>query len=381
MSCNVSVDCKSEVCRNGVCTAIVQVAAGNGHACALLGDGTVFCWGANGGGQLGDGTTVSKPTATVVPGLSGVTQIALSAQISNLPLNGHGCARTNDGKLYCWGRNPFGQVGDGTVVDALSPKLILSADVAEVSAGRLHTCVRLNSGAVQCWGYNGNAQLGNGTLTNSSAPGAPLANVTAKSVSAGVTHTCAVLTSGELSCWGAGNYGQLGNGVITGSNVPAIVSGSANMLSVDTGFGFTCSVDAGGVLRCFGANVFGELGLGNTTMQTTPQVVTALTNVVGVACGTNKDPGAHTCAVRANGALHCWGYNISGQLGLSDTTDRLTPQAVNLPPVAEVTTGYQFTCARLMNGPIRCWGRNDVSQLGTGQVDMNIKTPTPVVFP
>jgi len=375
------LDCTSEVCRNGVCTSIVQIDAGTGHACALLGDGTVFCWGGNGGGQIGDGTTTPRPIPTMVPNLSGVTQIATGAHITNLTVNGHTCARTNDGKAYCWGRNANGQVGDGTTVDVLSPKVIVDADVVQVAAGRVHSCVRLTSGAVKCWGYNGNGQLGSGSLNGTVAPGAAITNLSAKNIVGGATHMCAILTTGELSCWGTGNFGQLGNGTYDTSTVPFTVPGSANIVSVDAGYAFTCSADAGGVLRCFGNNTFGQLGLGNMTSYSTPQVVTAVTNAVGVACGTHKDPGGHSCAVTANGGVFCFGYNGTGQLGLGNVTTQSTPKPVSLPPVAEVAAGYGFTCARLVNGPIRCWGRNDAAQLGTGQASTMVTLPVAVVFP
>lgn len=380
-SCSANMDCASEVCRNGVCTSIVQIEAGTGHMCALLGDGTVFCWGANGSGQLGDGTTVAQPIPKMVPGLTDVTQISLGTHISNLTVNGHTCARTKDGKAYCWGRNGNGQVGDTTMSDVWSPKVIVAADVVQVATGRAHTCVRLTSGAVQCWGYNGNGQLGSGSSASTMAPGAIIANLSAKNITSGASHMCAILTTGELSCWGAGTLGQLGNGLNANSTVPVTVPGSANIVAVSAGYAFTCSVDTGGVLRCWGDNTFGELGLGNMLMQSSPQVVSAVTSAVGVSCGTYKDPGGHTCALRSNGGLFCFGNNLSGQLGLGDVANRSTPKEVSLPPVAEVTAGFNFTCARLVNGPIRCWGRNDVSQLGTGQASTMVTQPVAVVFP
>lgn len=382
--CNVRLDCSSEVCRNGICTAVVQVDAGTAHACALLGDGTVFCWGANGSGQLGDGTTTPRLAPVQVPGLSGVTQISTGANISNIAISGHTCARTSDGRLYCWGRNANGQVGDGTNVDVSSPKLILGADVVQVSAGRAHTCARLTSGAVQCWGYNNTGQLGNGTTTNSKMPGAAIAGLSAKNITGGTSHTCAILTTGELSCWGGNAQGQLGNGTMADSSVPSLVPSLANITAVKAGYGFTCAVDGGGVLRCFGDNSFGELGLGNTTNQTMPQVVTGVMNAVGLACGvsnSSNNAGGHSCALRGNGGVLCSGLNDTGQLGLGDLTNRSTPQLVSLPPVAEVAAGYQFTCARLLSGAIRCWGLNDSSQLGTGMATSRENKPVPVVFP
>ena len=381
-SCNANLDCASEVCRNGTCTAILQVDAGTAHACALLGDGTVYCWGTNGGGQLGDGTVNPRTTVGMVPGLSNVTQISTGAHIANVNVTGHTCARTNDGKLYCWGRNTNSQVGDGTAMDVLSPKVIIAADVAQVSAGRVHTCARLSTGGVNCWGNNGSGQLGNGTMNSTTAPAmAPIAGLIAKSVSAGANHTCAVLMTGELSCWGANVQGQLGNGTTMTSTAPTTVPGTANMVSVDAGYGFTCAIDMGGVLRCFGNNSMGELGLGNMTMQLTPQVVTAISNAAAVSCGTHTDPGAHSCVLRSNGGAYCSGRNDSGQLGLGDMMTRTTHTSVSLPPVAEIAAGFQFTCARLVDGPIRCWGRNDYAQLGTGKASSPAVTPQAVVFP
>lgn len=380
-ACNVHKDCATEVCRNATCTAIVQIDAGTGHACALLGDGTMYCWGTNGGGQLGDGTTTPHPAPTLVPGLTNITQILTATHITNVQLNGNTCARTNDGKLYCWGRNANGQVGDGTAVDVLAPKVILPADVVQVAAARVHTCARLTSGGVQCWGNNGTGQLGNGTMSTSTTPLPPIAGLSAKWIAAGSQHTCAIQTTGELSCWGANADGQLGLGNTTSVLVPTLVPGSANIIAVDAGYGFTCSVDTGGVLRCVGNNLYGQLGLGNAMPQTSPQVVPGVTNAVGVSCGTYGTVGGHTCALQADGTLYCFGLNNQGQLGLGDVMDRQSPAKVNLPPVAEVAAGYQFTCARLVNGPVRCWGRNDFSQLGTGKSSSIVLSPIAVVFP
>ncbi|HRI71913.1 MAG TPA: hypothetical protein PK156_47095 [Polyangium sp.] len=296
--CNVGLDCTSTVCRSGTCMAVVQIDAGTAHACALLSDGTVFCWGANGAGQLGDGTTIPRLSPVQVSGLSGVTQIATGANTSNSALNGHTCARTNDGKLYCWGRNANGQIGDSTLIDVSSPKQILGADVVQVSTGRFHTCARLVSGAVQCWGNNVAGQLGSGNVTNTTAPGATIAGLSARSISAGMNHTCAILTTGELSCWGGNAQGQLGNGTTMNSVTPTLVPGLSNITAIKAGYAFTCAVDGGGVLRCFGSNSFGELGLGNMMNQTSPQIVTGVMNAVGVPCGVSNsanNAGGHTC--------------------------------------------------------------------------------------
>jgi len=379
-TCSVHADCLSEACIGGKCASIVQIAAGTTHACVLLGDGTVRCWGANVVGEVGDGTTVEKLGPTPVKNLVGVTQISLGIN-PNVAQGAHSCARLTAGTVSCWGRNTNGQFGNGTTANSSLPKAASLNNIAQVAAGGRHTCARLGTGAVRCWGANGTGQLGNGTTTSSTTPAAAVANVTATSIGLGDAHGCAVLATGEMRCWGDGAYGQMGVGTTADKLTPALVTGLSMMTRVEGGNGFTCALDQGSLLRCWGHNVDGQLGLGNVTQQNSPMVVPGLMNVTGLSLGAKSGGGGHSCFVMAGGELRCVGSNAYGELGVGDTTSLSTPKVVNLPPVAEVAAGMQFTCARLVTGAIRCWGRNDVGQLGIGVKGAEQTTPVPVVFP
>ncbi len=378
-TCAVHADCASEACLGGTCASIVQVAAGNSFACVLLGDGKVHCWGANTQGQLGDGTVLEKLSPKQVTGLSNVTQISLGVNRVDTQ-GGHSCARTSDMKVSCWGRNVSGQVGDGTTVNATLPKVVNLASVVQVGAGGRHTCARLTTGAVRCWGSGTSGQLGNGGTVNASAPAAAVANVVAIGLATGDAHNCAVLQTGEVRCWGDNASGQLGIGTIVDKPTATLVPNLLGISKMAAGNRFTCAI-GGTSLHCFGFNAGGQLGLGNTTQQLSPVLVPNLNDVMGVSAGTDATLGGHSCVVLAGGALRCFGANTRGELGNGDKVNQSTPQAINIPPVAEVALGLQFTCARLVSGTVRCWGRNDLGQLGIGTKGADQLTPVPVVFP
>ncbi|MDI1430778.1 RCC1 domain-containing protein [Polyangium sorediatum] len=379
-TCAVHVDCASEACLGGTCASIVQISAGSTNACVLLGDGTVRCWGANTQGQIGDGTVVEKLSPTPVSGLSGVTQISVGS--NRVDTQGtHACARTGDGKVSCWGRNATGQIGNGSTAAATTPKAVNLTNVVQVAAGGRHTCARLMTGTVRCWGAGTAGQLGNNVAENRTTPTGDLANVTATALAAGDMHNCAVLQSGEVRCWGDGSDGQLGSGVAD-RLVPTLVPNLTGISQVSAGNRFTCVVSAGGTaLRCMGENAGGQLGIGNTTQQNAPALVPGLMDITGLSLGTDATLGGHSCVVLAGGGLRCFGANTRGELGTGDKTNQSTPQMINVPPVAEVALGLQFTCVRLVSGPVRCWGRNDLGQLGTGAKGADQTAPVPVVFP
>jgi alpha-tubulin suppressor-like RCC1 family protein len=255
-------------------TDCAAIAGGGNHTCVLHADQTVSCWGSNASGQLGQPASAntscpeSSPAPAVpcitspvsVPGLSGVVEIRAGEQ--------HTCVRKSDQTVWCWGSNLSGQLGDGTNTTRSTPVAVvdLGADVVEIASGREFVCARHQAGTISCWGNNSNGQLGNGNTTSSNRPVA--AAVTgALQVAAGHQHTCALVGAGAVSCWGGNSNGQLGNNTTTDSLTPVGVQGLKNtpVNSIAAGSVHTCARSAAGPAYCWGENKVNEIGDGTVT--------------------------------------------------------------------------------------------------------------------
>ncbi len=365
-------------------SGVVQVTTGDAHACALLAVGQVRCWGDNLAGQLGDGTSgTDRVGAVTVAGLTGVVQIDAG--------DDHTCARLLDRTARCWGFNGSGQLGDGTSgTNRLTPVEVLDSldTVREISAGGAHTCwMRWAAGPFgECWGFNFFGQLGNGTSgvgTNTTAPDTTLFLVAR--VTAGGNHSCLVSTSDSVAeCWGSNDFGQVGDNTAGSDRTePTPVASLGAVASISAGGSHTCATEGIAPLRCWGRNASGQVGDNSTSQRNLPTGVTGIDSddVVGVAAGLN-----HTCAVlfgadRTSQSVACWGENADGRVGDGTSgTDRLTPVAVlrsvaigplpaiQLTGAVQVDVGGSHACAVLTDGTARCWGSNSDGQLGIGTV-------------
>jgi alpha-tubulin suppressor-like RCC1 family protein len=349
-----------------------KLVLGNDHTCAVAVDRRVECWGSDQLGQLGP-TAVGDVHA---PGmdlrLRGRAVVALAAGAD------HTCALLDGGALKCWGRNDAGQLGLGDLVNRGDgagemgdnlPEVSLGGPTIAVAAGAAHTCAVTGDGAVRCWGAGDAGQLGLGTETGALAPPATAIALPAAAiaVAAGADFSCALLGDGQVACWGAGARGQLGSGDLGGRAAPAsAVSLTAKATLLAAGTHHACALLANDRLTCWGANDSGQLGLGDTADHPLPALVDAGTaRVRAVAAG-----GDATCVMLDGGAVKCWGANDRGQLGLGDAVTRAAPEANAVAlgsgrSASVVTVGGAFACALVDTSQAKCWGDNQAAELGT----------------
>jgi alpha-tubulin suppressor-like RCC1 family protein len=334
-----------------------RMAAGQYFNCAITPDATVKCWGSNGNGQLGDGTTTDRYQPVQVSGLSNVIGLAAGET--------YACALIQGGTVKCWGYNGNSQLGDGTATQRTTPVAVTGlTNAVSITAGRLHTCARIADGTARCWGYNGNGQLGDGTVVTRSTPIAVSNLSGVSSLSAGFSHTCASLADGQVKCWGNNASGQLGNGNTSTSLPGPYVAGLQNVVEVRTASDedYSCALLSDGTARCWGYNVsYGMLGDGTTTTRNLPVVVSGLSNAAHLFANS-----VSTCALLNDNSVKCWGYNGTGMTGDGTVvTPRLTAVAmVGVSNVNTVATGYRHTCVLMNDGSAKCVGSNGNGEMG-----------------
>jgi uncharacterized repeat protein (TIGR01451 family) len=399
------------------------VAVGEHFTCALMPSGAVRCWGDGSWGQLGrgdqrdigDGPGEMGVALDGVPLGTGRTATELSAGSM------HACALLDDASVRCWGGNdgggPYaGQLGlgdrlargdgPGEMGDALpAVDLGTGRTATAIGAGSFHTCALLDDGSVRCWGASATGQLGRGTVdTIGDEPGEmgdALVAVdlgtgrTATQLAVGGSFACAILDDDTTRCWGENeNSGQLGLGDLEnrgdqpgemGDALPALDFGPGRTaVRITAGQEHACAILDDGSLRCWGNGFSGALGLGDTEHRgDEPGEMGAALPAVDLGPGrTAVDVAAgpaHTCAVLDDGTLRCWGYNGVGSTGLGTTEtkgDEPGEMGAALPPVdlgteeavVDVATRGMHTCATLHDGTVRCWGQNEAGKLGLGHL-------------
>ena len=282
--------------------------------------GRVWCWGANGYGQLGDGSREASRSPQRVQNLQDAALVAAGFW--------HTCALQQDGTARCWGRNQFGQLGNQNLVDQIAPGAVnnLAASI-NLAPGGHHTCGVGGTGQVACWGRATAGQLGDGVpqqgLRSSAGLVVGLAGVA--QAASGREHTCVANTQGQIACWGYGFFGQLGNGSAQNAARPVAVPSAGEVTHLSAGEHFTVVATSDGQVRCWGANSLGQCGQGVVSASLrAPVPVGGVEDVIEVAAGSR-----HACARTANAQLYCWGANGGQQLGLGDTVNRLSATLVN----------------------------------------------------
>jgi alpha-tubulin suppressor-like RCC1 family protein len=347
------------------------VAAGLAHVCGLTPSGAAYCWGANGNGQLGDGTMIDRSSPVAV--LGGLTFVQLTAGYW------HTCGVTTTGAAYCWGQRLYGKLADGTSAtdpgpnppNQLSPVPVLGGlTFAALSAKVEGTCGVTTSGALYCWG------AAPGLSVQVGLPAAVGGGLSFASVSIGANHACGVTTSGAAYCWGFEYWGEIGDGTDNPGNPtyranPVAVVGGLNFAGVSAGSFRTCGLTTGGAAYCWGFNDnSGPLGVGAPSPidRSTPGPLPVLGGLTFATVSTGTEE-PFTCGLTIGGAAYCWGINSFAELGDGTLTPRASPVAVSGGlTFATLSVGGSVTCGVTLGGFAYCWGNDSNGQLGAPTV-------------
>jgi alpha-tubulin suppressor-like RCC1 family protein len=384
-SCANDSDClPNYFCGAGSChQAATAVVCGVSFTCAILYDGTVRCWGDNHRMQLGTGSASSTSLPVEVTGLpKPATALALG--------EGFACASLDDGSVWCWGDDLVGEVGNGMFSSTSGPVgyapakvKSLGSPVTAIAAGVFHVCAVVSKATVWCWGNNGNAELGSGMATTS-APGGINLPVQAKvdsgtivAVAAGAEQSYALFSNDTLiQSWGGSESGQLGNGSTAVTTAIQDVGPGLAAVSVTSGTYayFACAIGTDGAVYCWGDGSDGALGSSSPVAnQSNPVKIGGLPATANQISASRET----VCAILRNGTLYCWGGNEDGEAGRASPSNFPTPMQVTGftgTPVS-VAVGYTHTCALMNNGAVWCWGADDAGQLGDGRI---VSSPTPI---
>lgn len=356
-------------------TVLTGVNPGGRHGCAIDVGQTLSCWGYNGYGTIGDGTTTNRLTPVPVGVAGAFAQVATGFM--------HSCALTTAGAAYCWGRNHGGQLGDGTLTSRSTPTLVQGGlTFTSIDVGYDHSCAIADSGIAYCWGGNSYGQLGDGLIAASSAvPKAVAGGLLFTMIRAGYFHSCAIQSStGTVHCWGSNWMGQLGNGLTSSTiAIPTAISGNMSFTQLDAGGYHTCGTTAN-IAYCWGWNGYGQIGAStNGTCGTAqpctrvPVKLNASLRFVGVSTGIS-----HSCAIESSGDIHCWGHNSSGQLGDGTTVNQpLAKKVLVGTAFKSVRADGEFSCGVALDNKAYCWGNNGLGRLGLGDT-ANRLTPTQI---
>ena len=299
-----------------------QVSAGRCHTAAVRTNGTIWTWGDNSQGRLGDNTTVAKCSpVSVVGGFTDWCQI--SAGFTQT------AAIRTTGTLWTWGCNNQGQLGDNTIVSKSSPVSVVGGftDWCQVSTAREFTVALRTNGTIWTWGYNSFGRLGDNTTVAKSSPVSVVGGFTDWSqISAVQFHTVALRTNGTIWTWGSGGEGRLGDNSGANKSSPvSVVGGFTDWCGVSAGGAHTAAVRTNGTLWSWGCNNCGQLGHNNTVSRSSPvSVVGGFTDWCQVSAGYQ-----HTAAVRTNGTLWVWGDAGQGRLGDNTVGNKSSPVSIS----------------------------------------------------
>ncbi len=370
-------------CGDGTCSeCVIDVAPGRRHMCALRYDNTVWCSGQNESAQRG--SPGSEDRVAIPVQVKGADGQPFGDVVSLGSGRNHSCAVRRDGTVWCWGRNSQGQLGDGAAPSPMSPvptqvidkNNLTLKDAVAVRAGYCHGCALRADKTVTCWGCGSNGELGDGALQGrpKASPvlteplGPRFADVA--EISAGHEHTCLRTTAGAVWCWGHNQYGQIGNGTVISVVVPTKVLDNAT--SIGAGSQFTCATKSDGTVWCWGRASGDRIGDGNDELPEDKHIPTqVLTQYLGAPFtgSTQVSVGTVGCVIIGDTGVWCWGkdqYGTTGGGGSTVPAPALFTDGAQLADVDRLVGHYAHTCAHQTTGRYVCWGRNTSGQLANG---------------
>ncbi len=333
----------------------VCIATGQWFSMGLKSNGTLWTWGYNTQGQLGDGTTSHK----IVP-----TQIGLDDKWVSIA---SGASRSFglkvDGTLWSWGFNGFGGLGDGTILQRTNPIQILNDNKwLSIAEGSDYTIGLKSNGTLWGWGQNIHGQLGDSTIINRSIPFPIGIDNKWVSASSGRHHTLGLKSNGTIWTWGDNSYGQLCDGTTTDRSSPIQIGLENKWVSVVTGFYHSLGIKSDGTLWAWGFNGAGMLGDSTNINRSNPIQIGSDSKWVSIAAGS-----FHTIGLKSDGTLWSWGANGNGQLGIGNNTNRISPTQIGSDNNwVSVAAGEFFSLGLKSNGTLWSWGFNSYGQLGDG---------------
>ena len=335
------------------------LAGDNFTMCAIRESAMIYCWGANGSGQLGRGTGTTASTA-VAPVATYDSSLAISVASNNASM----CALIVDHTVQCWGNNTLGMVGNGTTgptVDTPTPVSNLN-HATSIAVGFREACATRQDGTLWCWGNPQWTAFTGFPTTTQTIPVkvTGVANVT--DISIGELHACALRSDKHVVCWGDNSYGQLGDGTYNAHTGVVVVPGITDATAVVVGYDNTCAIRAGGAVYCWGNNALGALGAHSVVAKSPVPL-----KVYGISGATSLSMQSYGGCVDALGVVKCWGSNDLGRLGDGQFVAQNGPVkavAASLPKPTAAWTSYWGSCEIGDGGRVWCWGNGSQGRLG-----------------
>lgn len=347
---------------------VKQVSAAKDFTAAVKNDGTLWMWGSNSSGQLGNGTRENSYTPVQVKGISDVEKVA--AGIS------HVLALKKDGTVWAWGSNICGELGDGTYISKQEPTQVPGLIAKDIAAGNGFSIAIRKYGNVVVWGNSGYGEEDDPVYKDRSVPVVIKDFNSAKMIAAGYDHGIALKADQSVWAWGSNGYGQFGFSLsekaLKKKNAVR-VPGTLEIMQVSAGYSHNLALSRNGTVIGWGSNDYGQLGISRDDKNYnnfTRQAIKGFENVKEVIAGNNS-----SFAIKTDGVLWAWGDNSMGQLGTNDTISTNSPiQVPDMADIKNVSAGQSHSAAVRKDGTVWVWGSNIYGQLGTGKASKDYES-------